>query len=260
MRAHLLPTIALGLAVTVHAAARADVKTVPYPEVKVKLSESYKPDAAFQKMQAAFAGAVAKKDAAALLALVGPTFVWTMNGALVDKFDMGRDAIHNFKVVFGFREYGKNADGGVEDGPFWDSLAAFADDKSYYKADEAGNLVCGPMSAEVADDDVLEKAGNRLASDDSEVNWYFTLGETAVAKAPNDKGPPVGKLGIAAVPVLKAFPESDDQSPTHLQVLLPSGKTGWIAASVARPLNGNRLCYAKTVSGDWKIANFDEAE
>ena len=261
MRAYLLPTIALGVAVTVHSSSLADVKNVPYPEVKVKLSESYKPDAAFEKMRAAFASAAAKKDAAAIFALVGPTFVWTMNGALVDKFDMGRDAVHNFKVVFGFREYGKNVDGGVEDGPFWDSLATFADDKSYYKADDAGNLICGPMSAEVADNDVFEKAGNKLATEDSEVNWYFTLGETAVAKAPNDKGPPIAKLGIVAVPVLEVFPKSDDQAnPTHLQVLLPSGKTGWIPAAAARPLGGNRLCYAKTVSGDWKIVNFDEAE
>ena len=260
MRVYLLSTIALVAAVTVHSASLADVKTVPYPEVKVKLSESYKPDAAFEKMRAAFASAAAKKDAAAILALVGPTFVWTMNGALVDKFDMGRDAVHNFKVVFGFRGYGKTADGGVEDGPFWDALAAFANDKSYYKADDTGNLVCGPMSAEVADDDVFEKAGGKLESEDSEVNWYFTLGETAVAKAPNDKGPPVAKLATVAVPVLQAFPEDEQAETTHLQVLLPSGKTGWIAAAAARPLKTNRLCYAKTVTGDWKIVNFDEAE
>lgn len=260
MRAYLPPTIAFVIAVTVHSGSLADVKNVPYPEVKVNLSESYKPDAAFQKMRVAFASAAAKKDATALFALVGPTFVWTMNGALVDKFDMGRDAIHNFKVVFGFREYGKNVDGGVEDGPFWDALAAFAGDMSYYKGDNAGNLICGPMSAEVADDDVFEKAGNKLAPDDSEVDWYFTVSETPVAKAPNDKGPPIAKLGAVAVPVLQVFPKSDEQSPTHLQILLPSGKTGWIPSSAARPLNSNRLCYAKTMSGDWKIVNFDETE
>ena len=117
------------------------------------------------------------------------------------------------------------------------------------------------MSAEVADDDVFEKAGNKLEAEDSEVNWYFALGETAVAKAPNDKGPPIAKLGIVAVPVVQVFPKSDEQSkPTHLQILLPSGKTGWIPSSAARPLSSNRLCYAKTMSGDWKIVNFDEAE
>ena len=49
-------------------------------------------------------------------------------------------------------------------------------------------------------------------------------------------------------------------TPTHLQVLLPSGKTGWIPASVVRPMDSDRLCYAKTADGAWKIAAFDQSE
>ena len=47
---------------------------------------------------------------------------------------------------------------------------------------------------------------------------------------------------------------------THLQVLLPSGKTGWIPATAGLPLVTDRLCYAVTADGDWKIAAFDQAE
>jgi len=69
----------------------------------VTVSEACKPDTDFQKMRDALAKAAAAKDEAALFALVGPTFVWTEDARLVDSFDLGRDALHNFKTVFGCR-------------------------------------------------------------------------------------------------------------------------------------------------------------
>jgi hypothetical protein len=264
MRAYIRPLLAIFAAATFGAASHADVKNVPYPEVKVELSKSYKPDAAFEKMRVAFAAAAAKKDGLALFALVGSTFVWTASGEMVEKFDLGRNAIHNFKVVFGFRNYGKDADGGVEDGPYWDALAAFATDPTYFQANDTGSLICGPMAAEIADDEVYEQAREKIETDDDVAEWYFTLAETAVARAPGAAGPPIAKLGRVAVPVLDVFPQVQEGKPaqptTHLQVLLPSGKTGWIPASAARPLNSNQLCYAKTAAGDWKIVGFDESE
>jgi hypothetical protein len=53
---------------------------------------------------------VANRDTQALFSLVGPTFVWVSQGGLVDQFAFGRDALHNFKVVFGFREPGKDVE------------------------------------------------------------------------------------------------------------------------------------------------------
>jgi len=250
----------LGLA----SSAAATVNKVPYPEVKVKIAEAYRPDAAFEAMTANFAAAVAKKDAQALFALVGPTFVWTLEGALTDELDLGRDALHNFKVVFGFRPLGADADGAVENGPFWDALAALAEDKTYYKATDSGNLICGPIEANVADEDILEQARNKIETANDQADWYFTLGDTAVAKAPGDTGAPVARVGTVALPVLSFYPSTKEGQPapvaTHVEVLLPSGKTGWIAAAAMRPLLTDRLCYARTASGDWKIAAIDQAE
>ena len=260
MRAFLTPAIAIIAAVVCGSGSHADVKIVPYPEVKVILSKSYKPDAAFEKMHAAFAGAVAKKDASGLFALVGPTFVWTLNGAMVDNFDLGRDAVHNFKIVFGFRQYGKDTDGGVEDGPFWDALASFATDAAYYQATDSGNLICGPMAMEIADDEIFEQTRKKIETGESGADWYFTISDVAVAKAPGDSGPPVGKLGTVAVPVLAQSPQTPNAQPTYVQILMPSGKPGWIPISAVRPLNNNRLCYAKTASGEWRIVAFDESE
>ncbi|HXW27072.1 MAG TPA: hypothetical protein VEK73_20175 [Xanthobacteraceae bacterium] len=259
----ILPTAAIA-ACLLALPASAAVKKVPYPEVKVEVAAAFKPDAAFEAMRKRFSDAVAKQDAQALFALVGPTFVWTLQGGPTNLYDMGRDAMHNFKVVFGFRPQGASADGPVENGPFWDALAAFASDGSYYQDAEAGNLVCGPITASLADDKVLEDARKKIESGEETSEWYFTLAPVAVAKAPNDAGPPVAKVGTVAMPALSVYPPAQEGKPppltTHVEVLLPTGKTGWVPANIVRPLDSDRLCYAKTASGEWKIVAYDQLE
>jgi hypothetical protein len=254
--------LATGAAIMLGALPAAALKNVSYPEVKVTVSQAYKPDADFQKMRDALAKAAADKNEAVLFALVGPTFVWTEDARLVDRFDPGRDALHNFKVVFGFRNAGADKDGGVNGGPFWDSLAAFAADGTYYRASEGGNLVCGPIAAGLVDEQVFQRARKRIESGEEKADWYFTLTEVAVANAPT--GAPIAKLGTVALPVIGAHPSAPQgqpaPGPTHLQVLLPSGKTGWIPAALARPRDSDRLCYAKTTDGAWKISAFDQSE
>jgi hypothetical protein len=258
-----LAAASLLLAAAFGSASFAGVKKVAYPEVKVTISEAYKADAAFEKMRAAFIDAIANKDVAAISALVAPTFLWTVDGQPADALDLGRDAIHNFKVVFGFRAPGKDQDGGVENGPLWDALAAFAGDTTYYAATDAGNLVCGPIGADVADEKVYEQARQKVETGDDGADWYFTLAETAVTKAPGDTGAPIAKVGTVALPLIGLYPPARDGQPapppTHLEVLLPSSKTGFIPAAAVRPLVTDRLCYARTPNGDWKIGSIDQA-
>jgi hypothetical protein len=238
--------------------SQAAVKEVPYPLIKLQLDEAYTPDAAFAKMQKSFADAVAKQDAQALFALVGPTFVWLSQGQLSNQFDLGRDALHNFKVMFGFREFGKDADGPVADGPNWGALAAFAGDKFFYRATDT--LVCAPIGATIADDRLFDTAKQTIDADES-VEWYFTVTETAATATPAGGGATVGRVSQLALPVMNVHPASPGGlSPTHLQVLLPSGKSGWIPVSAAVPLVTDRLCYAVTADGTWKISGFDQAE
>jgi len=241
----------------------AAVKKVSYPEIKVKVEPVYKPDAAFATMRSAMAQAVAKKDSNALFALIAPTFVWTLQSQLAGELDLGRDPLHNFKVVFGFRAPGTDVDGGVENGPFWNTLGALAEDGTYYQSGESGNLVCSPAAAEVTDDAIFEQARKKIESDEEEAEWYFTLAETGVAKSPNDTGPPIANVGPVALPVLSIYPTtqgSAPSTPTHFEVLLPSGRSGWVLVSAVRPLITDRLCYAKSPKGDWRIAIYDQAE
>jgi hypothetical protein len=227
----------LAIAILVPAApCSAELQKVAYPEVKVVVEHPYKPDAAFETMHAAFLDAVQRKDVAALTALIAPTFLWTVSDQPADELDLGRDAVHNFKVAFGFRALGQDVDGGVDNGPYWEVLGAYAEDASYYIANDAGTLVCGPMAAEVADDNALDQARRKIDAINEPVEWYFTLAETSVAK---EGAPP--------------------PPPTHFEVLLPSGRTGWVPVTAVRPLETDHLCYARTPVGDWKIASIDQA-
>jgi hypothetical protein len=253
--------ILIGVSVGTPADAAA-LKRVPYSEVKVELAEAFTGDPAFTAMRKAFADAVAKKDANALFALVGPVFLWTREQVVDAQYDRGRDALHNFKVVFNFREMGKDTDGGVEGGPSWDELATFATDPTTYSLTD--NLICTPTSATIADDNVFDQANNKIDPNNDSAEWYFTVADsTSVAKAPGDTGPPVGKVGKVALPVLGQHPPSPEDkpvTPTHFEVLMPSGRTGWIPASAVRPLGGKQLCFAKTVNGEWKIVTLDEPQ
>lgn len=252
---------ASALTVTMLAVVPASaVKKTSYPEVKIEVSEAFQPDAAFDAMRQAFSAAVAAKNAEALFALVGPTFVWTVEGGPTDEFDMGRGAIDNFKAVFGFRAPRADKDGGVEGGPFWDGLAAYAAEGTFYKPPDAGNLVCGPISAQVANEKNFEAARKKIETDEEPALWYFTLAETPVTATPDGKGGVIAKVAKVALPVIGVDPLQDNVKPTHIEVLLPSGKSGWIPVAAARPLVSNRLCYSKTPAGEWKITAFDQNE
>ncbi len=238
------------------------VEKKPYPEVKVDIAEAFQPDGAFKAMRAAFAAALAKKNAEGLFALVGPSFVWTVNGALSGDFNPGGSAVDNFKVVFGFRAPGAATDGGVDNGPFWNDLGSFAADGTYYKDANVANLICSPMVADVSDEDAFDEAGTKVDTPDDPTTWYFTLAETAVRASPDPKAATVEKVGTVALPMLSLHPAQEGDAPpppTHVEVLLPSGKSGWIPISAARPMVSNRLCYAKTSAGKWTIVLFDEA-
>jgi len=151
MRHWTVTAAAITLLATVAAASADEIKQVPYPEVKVQVPELFKPDAGFLRMQKTLYDAVEKKNTQAVSFLVGPNFVWTQDSAISGQFDYGGDALQNFKVAFGFRAAGKHADGGVKDGPYWESLYDFADNKDFQKVNDT--LVCGPVAATVADFD-----------------------------------------------------------------------------------------------------------
>ena len=94
---------------------------------------------------------------------------------------------------------------------------------SFYIANDAGNLVCGPIAAEVADDKAFEQARRKIDADQRARRMVFhPAPRRAVAKAPGDTGTPVAKVGTVALP---------------LDRLLSAGK-GRRAAAAADPFRG----------------------
>lgn len=262
MRATVL-AVGLGAALVLLAAPPAGaVKRVPYPQVSVIALPVFEGDPALDEMRKRFATAVAEKNLNAVVALLAPNFDWTAGGIQVDDFDQKRGAEHNFKVAFGFRAVGGNADGTTEIGPQWDLLAFFASDPVLTKEKDAA-VVCGSTTAKVADLGILDAAFNRLDEDDDLSEWVYSTGELDLTSKP-EGGENVAKTKSAALPIVGLHPalkEGDKQppAPTHFELLLPSGQTGWTPVNRVRPLLVDRMCFSKS-GKDWKIAVYDQAE
>jgi hypothetical protein len=258
--ARVLAALAFGLAVALVPAPAAAVKKVPYPEVKIEVPPPFKGDAAFDAARKALAEAVAKKDLAALSALVAPNFTWTTGGEPSGQYDKAKDGLHNFKVAFGFRPYGKDVDGETQDGPQWGLLADFAAEVNFAQTRNA-ETVCGPALPN-PDGEAFERASHQIEEATQPAEWVYSLAELTLTANPGG-GAPVGKAAGITLPVVGTKPPlrpGQPANPTDLELLLPSGKSGWVPVSAVRPLSADQFCLAKAPGGEWKIAGYDQAE
>jgi hypothetical protein len=241
------------------APAAAAVKKVAYPAVKIEMPAPFKGDAAFDAARKALADVAAKKDLAALSALVAPNFAATVGGEPGEQYDKSKDGLHNFKVAFGFRPFGKDADGGTDLGPQWELLADFAAEKSLAQGRDA-NTACGP-ALPIPDAKAFERASALIEDPDQPAEWVYSLPEITFTASPGG-GAIVGKAAAAALPVIGTSPplRPGGPPPVHLELLLPSGKSGWAAVGAVKPLTADQLCFAKQPKGDWKISAYDQGE
>lgn len=239
------------------------VKRASYPEVKVTALPAFKGDAALEALRKKLVESVSKQDLASVIALVDPKFVWTAGGKPVEEFDPKKDGVHNFKVAFGFRAFGRNEDGKTDIGPQWFLLELFLADPSLTQ--EANSpLVCGPATARIADPKAFEKVLERVDEESEPSEWVFASSEVPLMDKPGGSSR-VGALNGTAMPVLGFHPPlpantPPKEPPTHFELLLPSGKTAWAETKNLRALFVDRLCYSKDAKGDWKIGAFDQAE
>jgi hypothetical protein len=242
----------------------AAIKKVPYPPIEVRVLPVFKGDPGLDAARKKFADAVAGKDIDAVAAMVAPDFDWTAGGARVDEFDAKRSPAHNFRVAFGFRAPGRDADGQTDIGPQWELLDYFAKDQVLTQ--EPGSpLVCGTITAKPADLAALEEALNRVDEKDELSEWVYFTDELTLTASPTG-GNAVAKAKSAAMPIVSVHPApptgakpAEPSAPTHFELLLPNGRTGWAPADKVRPLFIDRLCFAKS-GNDWKIALYDQAE
>jgi hypothetical protein len=264
MRPALLISCLLVAVASLVSGPAAAIKKVPYPEITVRGLPVFKGDSGLDELRGRLAAAVAAKDADAAAALAAPSFEWTAGGVPVDDFNAKRDAAHNFKVAFGFRAVGKEADGPTDIGPQWELLNYFATDQTLTQ-ELNSTLVCGSAAAKVADEGALDEALRRVDDQDDLSEWVYSLGEITLTATP-DGGASVAKVKGAALPIVAVHPvspsgntNSSPPAPTHFELLLPSGKSGWTPIQNLRPLFVDRMCFAK-FGNEWKIAVYDQAE
>lgn len=238
------------------------LKKVPYPEVPVTALPAFPGDPALSDMRKRLAQTVAAKDLESVIKHVSPDFDWKAGEATVDDFDPKRSAEHNFKVAFGFRPVGRDADGTTEIGPQWDLLAFFAND-GVLTQEKGSPLVCGSTTAKVADLGALDEAFNRIDEENELSEWVYFLEDLELTASPAG-GAAIAKVKSIALPIVGLHPApqsgaAQPAAPTHFELLLPSGKSGWAPIGRVRPLFVDRLCFAKR-SNEWKIAVYDQAE
>jgi hypothetical protein len=238
--------------------ARA-MKKAPYPEVKVQAPAPFKADAALDAMRKALTDAAHRKDAKALFALVSPDFAWTADGEPAEQSDAKQDALTNFKVAFGFREFGKTEDSDPA-GAFWVLLDEAGSDNNLTPQDNNPEIACGPATASVVDEDAWDQATEEIAGEEGSLEWVYTLKEIALTEKPTGGGT-VAKVSGIAMPVVSRYPapKAGENLPTSFyEVLLPSGKSGWIDADGVDPLAIDRICYGKDKTGAWKIVGYEQ--
>jgi hypothetical protein len=251
--------VAAAFALALTAPAGAAVKKVPYPEVKTEMPPPVPADGAFDAARKALAEAAAKKDLAALSALVAANFIATLGGEPAEQYDKAKDGLHNFKVAFGFRAFGKDADGDTDGGPQWELIADFAAEKNFARGRDA-NSACGP-ALPVPDAKAFERATALIEEPDQPAEWIYSIAELTLTASP-DGGAVVGKAAAAALPVVGTSPpiRPGGPPPVHLELLLPSGKSGWTPVGAVKPLVADQLCFARQANGEWRISAYDQGE
>jgi hypothetical protein len=238
------------------------IKRASYPEVTMRPLPAFAGDPALDVMRKRLAVAVAAKDLRAVAALVAPNFAWRLGERHAEEFDPARDGADNFKVAFGFRVPGGGVDGPTGIGPQWDLLGYLAND-TVLTQEPGSPLVCGTATAKLIDVKILDQASRRLDEPDDPTEWVYGSGDLRLTERPGG-GPTVATVKNLALPVANAHPPAKPGEPptvphTHIELLLPNGRSGWAPIGKLRPVLADRLCFAQSGS-EWRIAAYEQAE
>jgi len=261
MRSAPVAAFFLAAAIAFAPAPAAAIKKTPYPEVRVEVPAEAKAEPALDAMRKQLANAILRRNAGLLYELVGPAFFWNADGAPSEQFDKNRDALHNFKVAFGFRQFGHDSDDQKPENQLWESLEDATSSPALFPMEGSPGVLCGPLGAEPADSDAMDRAIERIESEDEDSEWFYSLDQITLTEKPGGGGA-VETVSKLAMPVAATYPPTqalgNNPLPTHFQLLLPSGKTGWVDVKAVQPLATDKLCYGNGADGIWKIVGYDQ--
>ena len=131
-------------------------------------------------------------------------------------------------------------------------LAGYSDDPTASASPQHKGALCAPADPEFK----AKELDALLASTRTDASeWGYLLApDTEVRATPQPNAPVIEKVGLYFVRVMP------DTSPAAavaamLHILMPSGKTGYIAGDAIAPIGNDQVCYVKE-GGAWKIAGY----
>jgi len=217
------------------------VTPAPYKPVAITLP-AVVPDPAFEPFRKQLIEIAQKKDRAALARLVWKDFFWVPEDT--DVADKTKPGIENLAKALGLD--GANAFG-------WDAIAGYAVERTAMKDPQRPNVICAPGEPGF-DEKAADELANATKTDASD--WaYPTKDGIEVRSAAIATAPVIDKLGLYLVRVLPDDSPANTVMASHVKVMTPPGKVGYVPIDQVLPLIGEQMCYIKD-AGAWKIAGY----
>jgi hypothetical protein len=215
----------------------------PYMPVAIKLPVPVA-DPTFVAFRKQIGDAAMKKDRAALAKLVATSFFF-VNGEK-DAADKKKPGIDNLAKALGLD--GKDASAG------WATLGEYAKEPTAEPDEEHKGVLCAPADP-AFDENAAEALAKATQTDPGD--WGYPVKDgVEVRSAGKPDAPITDKLGLYLVRVYPDdSPAAAVQGPDFIRVVLPSGKTGYVAGDQLLSLGNEQLCYIKQGNA-WKIAGF----
>lgn len=215
----------------------------PYKAVAIKLPESFK-DKSFETFREQLAEIAERKDRAALAKLIHKNFFWERqngNGA-----DSKKSGIANFAAAIGLGN-AEDPEGG------WEIIAIYAEDPTAFQLSDKPGVICGPADPNF-DENAFQALLEGTKTDISD--WVYPIADgVEMRAAPRANAAVVEKVGLTFIRVIgpDAPPDSANANASeYINVMLPSGKAGFVRLQDLASLSISQICYIKDGEA-WKI-------
>jgi hypothetical protein len=215
----------------------------PYKPVTIKLPVPVA-DPAFVAFRKQVGDIAQKKDRAALAKLVAQSFFFVSGEK--DAADKKKPGIENLAKALSLD--GKDSTAG------WATLSEYAKEPTAEADEEHKGVLCAPADP-AFDENAAEALAKETQTDPGE--WGYPVKDGVEVRAAGKPDAAVtDKLGLYLVRVYPDdSPAAAVQGPDFIRIVLPSGKTGYVAGDQLLSLGNEQLCYSKE-GGGWKIAGF----
>jgi hypothetical protein len=163
-------------------------------------------------------------------------------------FDPSKSGVENLAIAIGLEAHG---------GAGWRQLARFAADPIATPIPLRAGIICGPPNPSYNENELDRLIDTTKTA--SQAWAYPRAAGSTVRAAPRDGGAVVESLGLHFVHVLGYEAGENDAEPERTgwaRIATPTGRAGFVAPGTLRSLGAQQLCYAKDVTGRWRIAGY----